>query len=130
MGTFDERVAHLGREVGVGHIVAKCQVNQPYAQDQHETITYRHTNGRARYLGGPLFENAIRLVEELSDKVLTPTGSDVKGGMIDVAEWMAQQVAINAPKETGRLSESAHPSVHDNGLVIYDRPPIAPRERG
>jgi hypothetical protein len=129
MGTFDERIAHLSREVGVGYLVAKCEVDQPYAQDQHETLTYRHNDGRARYLGGPLFENSFGLLEDLADRVLTPTGSDVRDGMIDVAEWMAKAVLLNAPKDTGRLSESGHPTVDDNGVVIYDRPPIAPRER-
>lgn len=129
MGTFDERVTHLSREVGVGFLVANCEVDQPYAQNQHETLSFRHTNGRARYLGGPLFENAMRLVNGIADRVLTPTGSDVQGAMIDVAEWMAEAVMLNAPKDTGRLSESGHPSVKDNGFTIYDRPPIAPRER-
>lgn len=130
MGTFDERIAHLDREVGVGTIVAKCEVDQPYAQIQHQNVNYRHNDGRAFYLGGPLFESSLSLVQGLSSRAITPTGSDIRAGMIDVAEWMAEQVFLNAPKDTGRLSESGHPTVRDNGLVIYDRPPIAPRERG
>jgi hypothetical protein len=129
MGTFFERTIHLSQEVGPGYITAHCEVNQPYAQDQHETLRYFHDDGQARYLGGPLFENALRLVNDLAGRILTPTGSNVHDGMVDIAEWMARQVLIHAPKETGRLSESGHPYVTSMGMVTYDRPAIAPRER-
>ena len=67
-------------------------------------------------------------MEELSRKVLTPHGSMLRLGMVDIAEEMSRYVMENAPKDTGQLSLSGNPWVKDNGVVIYDRPPLAPRE--
>jgi hypothetical protein len=124
---FDRRMAHLEREVGWGKITAKCVVNQPYAQNQHQTDHFRHTNGRSHYLGGPLLEHAFELIEGLARAAITPLGTDIHGEMVDIAETMSRYVWENAPKDTGRLSMSGHPSVSDNGRLIYDRPAIAPR---
>jgi len=126
--TFNRKIDELIRDVGAGKLVAGCTVNQPYAQNQHQSLWFRHTNGRPLYLGGPLLENAFSLVEGLSRKVLTPHGSELKSGMQDVAEEMARYVLENAPKDTGQLSLSGNPWVTDNGVIIYDRPSIAPRE--
>lgn len=133
MGTFDERMGHLMDEVGMGYLRAKCEVNQPYAQNQHESRWFKHNDGRAGYLGDPLMENASRLVEGLARDAISPTGSGLKSGMVDVAEEMARFVFENAPFDeadpsTFHLKLSPHPTVTDNGMVIYDRPPIAPRE--
>jgi hypothetical protein len=91
MGTFLARIDHLSEEVGSGQLVARCEVDQPYAQDQHENL---------------------------------------KGAMIDIAEEMSGYVATYAPVLTGALRTSGHPEVTDNGMKIYDRPPISARERG
>jgi len=130
MGTFLARIDHLSEEVGTGILTARCEVDQPYAQDQHENLTYRHRIGQARYLGGPLLANAASLVEKLSSRAITPQGSDLKGAMIDIAEEMSGYVATYAPVLTGALRTSGHPEVTDNGMKIYDRPPISARERG
>ena len=130
MGTFLVRIDHLSESVGTGSLSAKCTVDQPYAQDQHENLTYRHRVGRARYLGGPLLENQAGLMEKLALKAITPTGSDLHSAMIDIAEEMAAWVQENAPLLTGALKTSGHPEVYDNGSKIYDRPPISARERG
>jgi hypothetical protein len=78
MRPFDERIDSLMRSVGTGHIVAGCTVNQPYAQNQHQTDHFRHTNGRSHYLGGPLFEHAFELVESVARGVITPFGSNYR----------------------------------------------------
>jgi hypothetical protein len=125
---FSERIDSLLREIRPGKIVAGCKVNQPYAQNQHQTDHFRHENGRSHYLGGPLMEHAFELLEGLARDILTPHGSNIDRGMIEIAEEMDRYVLENAPKETGQLSLSGNPWVEDNGLRIYDRPPIAPRE--
>lgn len=130
MGTFFARIDHLSEEVGTGILKARCVVDQPYAQRQHENLTYRHRTGRARYLGGPLLENQSQLVLRLALRAITPLGSDLKGAMVEIAERMAGFVAENAPLLTGALRGSGHPQVYDNGSQIYDRPPISARERG
>ena len=128
MRPFAERIDSLARSVGAGYIVAACKVNQPYAQNQHENMSFRHDDGRSHYLGGPLLEHSFELVESIARGAITPFGSTIDRRMIDVAEEMARYVLVNAPKDTGVLSLSASPFVEDNGILIYDRPPIAPRE--
>jgi hypothetical protein len=128
MRPFSERVDSLIRSVGPGYIVAGCRVNQPYAQNQHQNTRFRHDDGRSHYLGGPLIEHAFELVESLARGAITPFGSTIDRRMIDIAESMARYVLENAPKETGQLSLSGNPWVEDNGILIYDRPPLAPRE--
>lgn len=126
---FDERIDSLIRSVGVGNITAGVEVNQPYAQNQHQSLHFKHPHGgRSLYLGGPLLENAFGLVEELARGAITPFGSMIQERMVDIAETMAKYVLLNAPKETGQLSLSASPWVKSNGVVTYSRPPLAPRE--
>lgn len=125
---FEQRIDELMRSVGTGHITAGCKVDQPYAQNQHQTDSFRHTNGRSHYLGGPLLEHAFELVAEIARSSITPFGSLISRRMIDTAEWMARAVLENAPKDTGQLSMSGNPWVKDNGVLIYDRPPLVPRE--
>lgn len=127
-GSFFERTRYLEEQVGEGDIVAGCTVNQPYAQDQHETLTYYHDDGRARYLGGPLFENIVGTMQEIARRTITETGSDLEDAMKDFADTMADDyVGRQAPKKTGLLSESGEPWVTDGGVEIYRRP-AAPRE--
>ncbi|HJS81853.1 MAG TPA: hypothetical protein VJ742_03365 [Nitrososphaera sp.] len=73
-------------------------------------------------------ENAFVLLADLAREIITPTGSNIDRGMIDVAETMARYVLENAPVETGQLRTSGNPWVEDKGVRIYDRPPISPRE--
>lgn len=127
--TFFARIDHLSDAVGTGSIVAGCTVNQPYAQNQHQSLHFQHPHGgRALFLGGPLMENAFTLLADLAREVITPNGSNIDQGMIDVAETMARYVLENAPVETGQLRTSGSPWVEDHGVRIYDRPPISPRE--
>lgn len=127
--TFNRRINELMADVGEGRIVAGCTVDQPYAQNQHQSVWFKHPHGgRALYLGGPLMEHAFELVEGVARGAITDEGSAIDRKMIEVAEWMARAVLENAPKETGQLSQSGHPRVESNGVLIYDRPPIAPRE--
>lgn len=127
-GSFDERMAYLSDAVGYGILTAECVVDQPYAQIQHENEQYNHRVGRSHYLGGPLLENAVELVADLAWAAIKSHGSDLENEMVNVAERMSGYVFVNAPKDTTLLSTSAHPSVTDAGVVIYDRPPISPRE--
>jgi hypothetical protein len=128
MDEFTRRTRYLERQIGKGKIVAGCTVDQPYAQDQHET-PYNHSSGRPRYLGGPLLENAFSAVNEIARRVITPAGSDLKDAMSDFAEEMAREyVGKEAPVDTGRLRESGEPWVVDEGMEIYRRPAVAPRE--
>lgn len=127
---FVERTEYLSRQVGEGDITAGCFVDQAYAQNQHETITFQHTVGRARYLGDPLNENALFLLDSIARSVITETGSRLKFEMRDVAEQMADFVHDNAPRDPDIgdvLANSGSPFVTDDGVEIYRRPAIARR---
>lgn len=135
MRPFQERIDELSRSVGTGHITAGCKVNQPYAQNQHQTDHFHHDDGRSHYLGGPLLEHSFELVESIAREVITPFGSNIDRRMIDVAEEMAGYVLKNAPQSPiddpggpGVLALSGNPWVKSNGVLIYDRPPLSPRE--
>jgi|SRR5690349_9203233 len=128
-GTFDGRIDRLMENVGTGKLVAGCKVNQPYAQNQHQNLSFRHPHGgRSHYLGGPLLENSAGLLEGIARAVLSERGSSVRFEMAKVAEEMNTYVLENAPVETGRLRTSGNPWAEDNGLRYYERPPISPRE--
>lgn len=121
MGTFSERTLQLEAEVGYGDLAGRVVVDQPYAQDQHETLIYNHpAGGKARYLGDPLFEHAPRYMQRLADNVLD---GDLTRAMIQNVEDLSAEVFQNAPFEFGDLKGSGHPIVHDNGAPVYDRPP-------
>lgn len=128
--TAIDRLQQLINAVGTGESVSSCIVDQAYAQAQHEELAWHHpTGGRAKYLEGPLFEQADEIVRIISDHLITKDGSDLEKGMIEVAEKMSIFVEENAPKDEGvhELSESGHPMVHDNGVLVYDRAPKVPR---
>ena len=126
--TFFERIDYLEREVGYGDITSGVTVDQPYAQDQHET-PYKHDNGVWKYLGNPLMANALDLVLGISRNVITPRGSDIDSAMIDAADEMASYVERFAPKDTTLLSRSGSPWVKNNGIETYRRA-AAPRRKG
>lgn len=128
--TFDERMKFLGNEVGTGNLVAGVTVDQPYAQDQHETLSYRHSSGRAEYLRAPLQENHEELFLGLAREVITERGSNLEDGMKDVAKDMRRFVEINAPIDTGRLRESPSPWVDDHGVRVWEEPAKASRQVG
>lgn len=126
--TFNERIQLLKQQVGGGHITAHCVVDQAYAQNQHQTVTFVHRHGgRAFYLGAPMIENVVGDMENIARKCITTDGSDIDSAMIETAEKYAQYVLENAPRMIFELATSGHPYVDRDGAVIYDRPPISPR---
>lgn len=130
---FDERLRYLEEQVGDGRITAGCLVDQEYAQNQHENLSFNHTVGHAHYLGGPLMENAFNIVDGMARAVITEEGSRIQDEMQDIAEDMAHWVETNAPRDPDIgdvLANSGSPYVVDNGIEIYRRPPIAPRRLG
>lgn len=128
--SFDERTRYLEEQVGDGHIVAGCTVDQPYAQNQHETRTFDHVVGRAGYLGDPLMENAYNFLDRVARSAITETGSDLSDEMQSIANDMNDFVVRNAPRDPDVgdvLAQSGSPWVDDNGIRTYYRPPRAGR---
>jgi hypothetical protein len=130
---FVRRTLYLEGQVGRGSITAGCEVNQAYAQNQHENLSFNHTVGRAHYLGGPLLESVLELVEGIARAAITTEGSRIPSEMRDVAEKMAGYVLSNAPRDPDIgdvLANSGSPYVIDEGTEVWRRPPIAPRRIG
>jgi hypothetical protein len=128
MSEFSERIEQLRLQLGRGHITAHCVVDQAYAQNQHQTASFRHPKGgKAFYLSEPIADSYLIWMEKIASACITPDGSDVESAMIEVAEAMSQAVFDNAPKETGELDTSGHPFVERDGVPVYDRPPVSPR---
>jgi hypothetical protein len=113
--------------VGSGTLKGTVSVDQVYAQNQHESLNFRHPHGgRAKYLEQPLFENHEHYLRWIADSVLEDGGQH---GMIRAMDDLAGDggVATNAPIEFGYLRGSGHPVVRSGEEVVYDRPPLVER---
>jgi len=121
MGDFDERMAQLDNLVGQGTLEMQVIVDQAYAQDQHESVWYKHpAGGKAKYLSDPLFVKSGVRLQRLANRVLD---GRLREGMIDEAEDLVNDVYEEAPWEFADLRASGQPIVRDDGAIIYDRPP-------
>jgi len=108
-------------QVGQGTITARVTIDQKYAQDQHEELTYSHpSGGSAKYVTGPLLRNYRRYYRAIARHIL-------EGGALaafrSVAEDLSGSIERAAPVDHGYLRNSGHPQVIDNGSVVYDRSP-------
>jgi hypothetical protein len=123
-GDFTERIDMLAAHVGSGTLTSKVEFDQPYAHKQHEDLTFKHTHGGgSKYLERALFDGLPNYMAAIAGSVLI----DPKTAMVAVAEGIAERASNNAPHRSGGLSGSDHPSVTDNGDLVYDRPPATPR---
>lgn len=124
--TFFDRIDELADRVGRGHLVGKIEVDQVYAHYQHEGLDLRHPRGgQAKYLEEPVIGQSEAHMRTLAKHVLDPEGPRL--GMQDVVEGISRDVLDKAPREFEDLRNSAHPSVDDDGHVVYDRPPLVHR---
>lgn len=125
MGDFDDRMAELAARVGRGKLTGSVEVDQVYAQFQHERLDLKHPNGgQAKYLEEPLYANTDRYMERLTEAVL---GGDLNQAMIQNVEHLSGQVEKKAPVDLGNLRESGHPVVVSDGVTVYDRAPVQRR---
>lgn len=109
-------------------VKATVTVDQPYAQDQHETLYYRHPRGgRAKFLEGPLFENHRQWIQRFADRLLNARldASRLWGDECGVP--LKNAVAKNAPVEFGDLKQSAGLVVREGSSVVRDEPPAQVR---
>lgn len=138
--TFFARIDELADEVGDGHLIAACEVDQVYAHRQHEELTWHHPEGgQPKYLEGPFLSGVEDHMRQLAKAALDPGGPTTAA--VDIAEGAARDVFEHAPFEFGDLRASGHPFVVDDGHVdttgegktdvtgprVYDRPPAVPR---
>jgi hypothetical protein len=123
-GDFEERMAHLIDSCGVGLLQAEVIVDQIYAKYQElRDDLVLHGGGQHHYTRDSLYEQTPRIMETIAARLVTPTGSDIKAAVADVAEMLATGVWERAPLEFGDLKASGAPHAYDNGAEYYSRPP-------
>lgn len=124
-GTFGARVTELRERVGTGHTIGHVEVDQAYAQYQHEGVEFRHPlGGQAKFLEAPLMERYRDYLARIGRDVLD---EGVVGPMAANMEDLSREVFERSPLEFGDLRDSGHPTVEDDGKTVYDRPPMAHR---
>lgn len=135
---FFERIDQLAEQVGFGVLTMTDEVDQVYAAPQErgfwETgpnagvhITHHPRGGQQDALRDSLLERTDEWMQTLADGLITTEGSDLRHAASDVAEGIAKRYALLAPIDVGDLRVSSHPTVTDDGAVVYDRPPLVPR---
>lgn len=124
-GTFDARIRLLQEQVGDGMLTGTVERNQPYAQNQHETLWFAHPNGgQAKYQEAALFGHHRRYLQGVADHVLD---GGIVSAMAEEMERLDDDSGELAPKDTTVLARSGHPVVRSAGQIVYDRAPQAPR---
>lgn len=112
----------IGR-TGGPKVKATVTINQPYAQDQHETLYYRHPRGgRAKFLEAPLMESHRSWIQKFADDLLKPR-RDAALGWGGVGRELAKAAGKNAPIEFGDLRQSAGLLVREGTRTVLDEPP-------
>ena len=135
--TFFARTEELKDRVGSGVMHFETVVNQLYAYNMEvggwdnllgylgQRSLHPLHGGMVGALGYSLSEMADHLWSDCADLLLLPDG--LFSAFVSGAEELCAAYSLNAPVEWGNLRLSGHPSVEDNSVVVYDRPPIAPR---
>lgn len=108
-------------------VKATVTVNQPYAQDQHETLFYRHPRGgQAKYLEGPLMQNHPEWIQKFANRLLV-RGTNAASEWGGVGRSLVRQLPKTAPVEFGDLRNSGALTVKEGNRVIIEEPAKQPR---
>lgn len=124
-GEFVKRTSQLARDVGTGDLEIKVVVNQIYAQNQHENLSFRHGGGGPKFLTRALFGSYNSIMRGFARDAFRPRG--LVSAAITGSEKIASGVVKYAPHEFNDLRQSAAPSVKDRGRFVYNRPPVVKR---
>jgi hypothetical protein len=127
MGTFAEGIDHLLSQTPK-RLTGSVEVDQVYAHYQHEHPEFHHPDGGgAFYLRDPLYGKSKQYVETLARGAITSKGMRLRENMVKVVEDLSLEVYHRAPWEFGDLRASGHPTVTEDGTVVYDRAPMCKR---
>ncbi len=97
-----------------------------YAHYQHDRLDLRDpAAGWPRFLSRPLREHHRGCYAQIACALFRPRG--LVQAMADAMEDLSAKVAEHAPVESGDLRRSGHPTVTDDGAVVYDRAPAQHR---
>jgi len=112
-------------------IEGEVRFNTPYALAQHERLDYQHKEGRkAKYLEGPLKENADQYAEHLGSRLrgaLRGPGpgnigeivaAAARRGMIEVTENLLSDAQKIVPHDEGTLEATGTATVYVDGRRV------------
>jgi hypothetical protein len=123
-GSFVANLDHLIAETPT-EISGQVEVDQVYAHYQHAHPEFHHPDGgQAFYLSDPLYLKHEEYLRALAEGANT---GHLRDAMIGVVEDLSQEVYDRAPWEFADLRASGHPTVSENGRVVYDRAPLCKR---
>lgn len=122
-GEFIRRTNELIKKYR-GTLQGKVVVDQVYAQNQHENLSFKHPGGGPKFLTKALFQDAPKTMQGLANNF--PVG-DQPAAMAQGMERVVKGVYQNAPREFQDLRNSGAPSVKERGRFTYQRPPIVKR---
>lgn len=109
-------------------ITGRVEVNQVYAHYQEVHPEFHHPDGgQAFYLRDSLFIYMADYYRRLAERAIDRDGSHLRDAMIENVESISTEVYKRAPWEFGDLRASGHPSVEEDGSVVYDRPALCRR---
>lgn len=128
VSTFFDRIDELSDAVGHGTLIGKVEVDQRYAEVQERHEEFKHPRGGQAYaLRDALIGSSDRMMQTLAARAITPDGSELVEAMKDNVEHVSDRYHELAPVEYDYLRRSGHPSVIDEGAIVYDRAPHAAR---
>jgi hypothetical protein len=122
-GEFVRRTNELIKKYR-GKLQGKVIVDQVYAQNQHENLSFRHPGGGPKFLTKALFQDYNKTMQSLANNF--PEG-DQNAAMAQGMERVVKGVHKNAPHEFNDLRNSGAPSVKERGRFTYQRPPAVRR---
>lgn len=136
MSTFAQGTRELEDMIGRGDLMMRVLVNQAYAAPNHagfwvtgplagHVIKNHPQGGQSHYLSEPLFAKAPEYMRLIAAQLLQRDG--LIRAAREVVENLSREVFDKAPRDFEDLRNSAHPTVTDNGEVVYDRPPVRGR---
>jgi hypothetical protein len=120
-------IQELIERTGGPKIVATVTVDQPYAQDQHETLFYRHPRGgKAKFLEEPLYQNHREWIQRFADRLLD-RDTTAEREWAQVGRELKHEVPQHAPVEFGDLRQSAGLKVTAGSKTVADEPALQSR---
>lgn len=126
---FDAKILALMAR-NTGDLVGELVVDQHYALDQHENLSYEHPRGGGpHYLRNPLLMHYAVYLQWLQAGLEADSMAEAMASAMEHLSTLLDPAApIDADPNPIRLRRSGQPFVHDNGALVYHRPPQDPRE--
>ncbi len=131
--TFAEGIRELKDLVGDGQLEGEVRVNQVYAHYQDSgfgprgkpAFAFDHPRGgEAMYLSGPLRYRKDEVLQRWANSLLR---GRIVHETIDILHSFGDDVQLHAPRQFEILRNSAALRLADDGIVVFDLPPLIPR---